>query len=138
MLLVEAPVLLHQAPHQVRAHAGRAGGTLAARGRAPVVGEHLGNAARPPAARGRAEPEVPILAALDEARVVAAHVGPHLATVERADVDRAPREQLLEREAAGAPDAVVVADEPHPGVNDPDVALGIEHGTVRARNAGAR
>src|SRR5439155_226411 len=79
-----------------------------------------------PAARRGAEPEVPVLAALDEPSVVAADVGPELAPVERAHVDCAAREELVQREAAGPPDAVVRADEADPGVRHADVGRAVE------------
>src|SRR6266705_3080115 len=86
---VELAVLADEAPHEPRADPGRPGAALAAGGAPPVVDEHLGHAAARPAALRRAQPEVPVLAALDEARVVAAHVFPELPPVERGDVDGA-------------------------------------------------
>src|SRR5262245_44705533 len=83
--LVDGPVLRHERPHEARADAGRARMALAARRAAAVVGEHLGHAASPPPPDRRAEPEVPVLAALDEARVVPADVRPERAPEERRD-----------------------------------------------------
>src|SRR5438552_17237954 len=80
--LVEPAVLLDEAPHEARAHAGGAGVQLAAGRRPAIVRQHLGDAASGPAACGRAETEVPVLAALDEAAVVAADVGPQIAPLE--------------------------------------------------------
>src|SRR5947208_12778189 len=105
--LVEPAVLLDEAPHEARADARRAGVQLAAGRRPAIVRQHLRDASSGPAARGRAEPEVPVLAAPDEAAVVAADVGPQLAPIEGAHVDGAAREELVQREAAGAPDAAV-------------------------------
>src|SRR5439155_15224332 len=96
-------VLLDETPHEARADAGGAGVQLAAGRRPAIVRQHLRNAASGPAARRGAEPEVPVLAALDEPSVVAADVGPELAPVERAHVDCAAREELVQREAAGPP-----------------------------------
>src|SRR5256712_8594590 len=85
---VNRAVLLDQRPHEPRAHAGRAGVLLAAGGAPSVVDEHLGDAAALPAARRGAEPEVPVLTALDEARVVAADLLPQPPAIERGHVDR--------------------------------------------------
>src|SRR5205823_10075955 len=115
---VEVAVLGDQAPHEARADPGRPRAELAAGGAPPVVDEHLGYAAARPAALRRAQPEVPVLAALDEARVVAADVLPDLPPVERGDVDGAAGEQVRHREAARAPHAVVAAHESDPGVDD--------------------
>src|SRR5438034_7517096 len=101
--LIESPVLLDQRAHEARADARRAGVLLTAARAAAVVDEHLRDAPPLPAAGRGAEPEVPVLAALDEARIVAADVGPELAAVERGHVDRAAREEFGHAEAAGLP-----------------------------------
>src|SRR3989442_2188402 len=137
VLLVERPVLGHQEAHAARAAVRCASTDLAARPMPPVVGEHVRDAAALPAAGGGGEPEVPVLRALDEARVVAAHLRPYLAPVERGHVDGAPREQLLDREATRAPDAVVTADEAYPRVHDPHVRLRLEDGDRLRQEGGS-
>src|SRR5437899_252958 len=112
--LVERAVLPDEGPHHTGARPRLPGAALAAR-RAPlVVSEHLRHALGLPAARHGAEPEVPVLGGVDETWVVPTHRIPRGPAVERADVDRAADEQLLERERARAPGAVMAADEANP------------------------
>src|SRR5690348_16537085 len=103
MPLVERAVLRDERSHEARADAGRACRLLAACRAPPVVDEHLWNAGAAPALRGRTEPKVPVLPALDEARIEAAGVGPELAAEERRDVQRAAREERLQRELPRPP-----------------------------------
>src|SRR5262245_43876347 len=87
--LVERAVLRHHVPHALQADARPSGGAFAAPSAATIPGEHLGHAAARPAVLDRAEPEVPVLRAVDEDRVEAAGLLPDLAPEQRRHVDGA-------------------------------------------------
>jgi hypothetical protein len=101
--LEEATMLADEVPHEDGAGAGRARRDLAAGRGSPVVREHLRNAASGDAVLERGQPEVPVLAALDELRVVAARELPHATAIEGADVDRAPAQHVRQREGPRLP-----------------------------------
>src|SRR5689334_14152119 len=112
--LVERAMLRDEGPHEPASDARAARVALPARLAAAIVGEDLRDAPAGHAPCGGAEPEVPVLGALDETGVVAADRTPDLAPEQRGDVDRAADQQVLDRELTRPPHAMVPADEPDP------------------------